>query len=72
MRSTRERIVFLASAVLSGFATIALASAATSTAPLGSSAYRHRAHNWSDAYCAPDACTRVSKTPLGGPPSTLY
>ncbi len=72
MRATRERIVFYTSAVLSGLATMALAAAATSTAPVEGHSYRVHPRNWSDAFCAPDDCTRVAKTPLGGPPSTLY
>jgi len=72
MRTTRERIVFLASAVVSGYATIALASAATSSSSIDSSSYRHHPRNWSDAVCMPNACTRVVETDVGGPPSTLY
>ena len=72
MRMTREQIVFLISALLSGFATVALAAAATSTVPIGASTYHAHPRNWSDAFCMPDDCTRVAKTPLGGPPSILY
>lgn len=72
MRTTRERIVFITSAVLTGFATMALAAAATSTVPIGAPAYRVHPNNWSDAFCTPGACTRVAKTAPGGPPSILY
>jgi ActR/RegA family two-component response regulator len=68
----RERIALLTSATLTGFATIALASAATSTTPIDKQAYHARPANWSDIYCAPGTCTRVAKTPAGGPPSVLY
>jgi len=72
MRTTKERIVFITSAVLTGFATMALAAAATSTAPIEAHSYRVHPNNWSDAFCAPDTCTRVAKTAPGGPPSLLY
>ncbi len=72
MRTIRDRLVFLTSAILSGLATVALAAGATSTASVDAPAYGKHAHNWSDAFCAPQACTRVAKTPPGGPPSILY
>ena len=70
MRTTRERVVFLTSAALSGFATMALAAAATST--VEGRSYRVHSHNWSDAFCAPNACTLVVKTLPGGQSSALY
>ena len=72
MQTSHDRFLFLTSAILSGLATIALASAATSTVSVDAPAYLKRAHNWSDAFCAPDTCTRVAKTRPGGPPSVLY
>jgi hypothetical protein len=72
MRTTHERILFLTIAALTGFATIALASAATSTGSIDVASHRALPSNWSDIYCSPGACTRVAKTPQGGAPSVLY
>ncbi len=81
MRTSRDRMVFLLSAALSGLVTMALASAATSPAAVDGSAVRARSRaddamarsaNGSGAYCLPDACTRVAKTPPGGPRSMRY
>jgi len=62
MRTTHERIVFFTSAAISGFATMALAAAATSTVSMKGPTYHIHSNDWSDTYCAPDACTRVAKT----------